>query len=287
MQVFTRIPGLQDHLLSQGDQGHKIAFVPTMGALHAGHLSLIDKAHELADKVVASIFVNPAQFNDVKDLEHYPRPLFQDLKLLEDNQTNTLFLPGTEDIYPPGIDLQVNVDFNQLTQVMEGVYRPGHFEGVIKVVSRLLDIVKPNYLIMGQKDFQQVTIIRHMIEQLKLPVSLVANPIVRESDGLALSSRNVRIDPTLRRGANAIYQCLKEAEKKWRYASPVQVRERGMAHLRDAGFRPEYFAVVDGYSLDRISEWDQHDFIVICVAAWLGNVRLIDNLILQEPASHS
>ncbi|MDH3244325.1 MAG: pantoate--beta-alanine ligase [Saprospiraceae bacterium] len=282
MHVFTQVSGLQKQVATARERNNRIAFVPTMGALHEGHLSLIEKAQEVADYVVVSIFVNPTQFNDPKDLEMYPRPLSSDIAKLEAIGADVLFLPSVQEIYPAELDFVVDVDFGLLTRVLEGVYRPGHFEGVIKVVYRLLEITQPDVLIMGQKDFQQVAIIRYMIQELHLPVELIANPIVREADGLALSSRNVRIDPSQRPRANSIFYILSEAKTIWHSTTPTEVNRVGVSKLEQAGFRVEYYEVVDGHTLETVEQWDQHEYLVICVAAWLGQVRLIDNMILQD-----
>jgi pantoate--beta-alanine ligase len=282
MKVLAHIHQLHDQLseLKSLNPVARIGFVPTMGALHQGHLQLILKAKENCEIIVCSIFVNPTQFNDPKDLEKYPRPLAKDIQLLTSTEVRVLFLPSDVEIYPPGLDLAVRVDLSYLTEVMEGPTRPGHFDGVITVVKRLLDIVQPEYLIMGQKDYQQQAIIGAMIKQLQIPTRLVTHPTLRDKDGLALSSRNVRIDPNLRPSANILYLTLQKAKLLMSNHAPDQVSNICSSLIEQQGFKIEYFSIVDGFTLQPVFEWDDHQKIVACVAAWLGDVRLIDNEIL-------
>ncbi|MBK8502754.1 MAG: pantoate--beta-alanine ligase [Saprospiraceae bacterium] len=280
MHVFTTVNQIQTFLTKERRKGRTIAFVPTLGALHQGHLTLMKHAGQLADLVVCSIFVNPTQFNEPKDLEKYPRPLREDIHLLTSVEVQVLFLPTDDEIYPPGVDLTVRANLFYLTEVMEGPTRPGHFEGVITVVKRLLDIVQPDYLIMGQKDYQQQAIIGAIIQQFQIPTKLVTHPTLRDHDGLALSSRNVRIDPKLRLTANILYLTLQKAKLLMSSHTPDQVRDICSSLITDHGFTIEYFAIVDGFTLQTVFEWADHQKILACVAAWLGDVRLIDNEIL-------
>ena len=281
MQVFTTVHQLRKFLDKHRKRERTIGFVPTLGALHAGHLSLMHHAGQIADLVVASIFVNPTQFNDPKDLEKYPRPLAQDIHVLSTNKVDVLFLPPAEEVYPKELHVDVPIDISHLTYVLEGPNRPGHFEGVVTVVKRLLDIVTPNYLIMGQKDYQQQAIIGSMIDQLKLPCKLIIHPTERDQDGLALSSRNSRIDPGLRPIANTLYLALKQARSLTMTKSPADVAKISTEKIIKAGFKLEYFSIVDGITLQPIGEWKDSETVVACVAAWLGDVRLIDNLRLK------
>ncbi len=282
MEVYTMVSSYQKRLTTIHTENHTIAFVPTMGALHSGHLELMHTAKRQADLVVASIFVNPTQFNEKSDLLNYPKPLDQDIHLLENNEVDILFLPTTAQVYPPGLDLGLDVEFGNLTQVMEGKYRPGHFDGVVMVVHRLLDIIRPDFLIMGQKDLQQMTIIQSMIQQVDLPVKLIAHPIVREASGLALSSRNVRIPDELKPNAVTLFKTLEWAYEQKNAFSPQEITNAAIARIKAAGFKPEYFTVVDGDTLTAIEDWSETDKPVACVAAWLGGVRLIDNMRLYE-----
>ncbi len=285
MLLFKKVSALHTFLEHSRAKGSSIAFVPTMGALHQGHLSLIQQAQSKCDIVVCSIFVNPTQFNDTKDLNKYPRTLVQDIDLLEEVAADVLFLPPVEEVYPPGMDTTLALNFGDLDQVMEGTFRPGHFEGMAQVVKRLLDIVQPDALFMGQKDFQQFTIVLHMLKQLAMPVELVMCPIVRESDHLAMSSRNRRLAPDIRQQATIIYQALLQGKTDIDKHSPSELTERAMQQLAIPGFKPEYFEIVDGYSLQPITQWEGHEYIVACTAVWAGDVRLIDNMIFKQKAN--
>jgi pantoate--beta-alanine ligase len=279
MKIIKTVLELQHWLATERLAGHTIGFVPTMGALHEGHLTLVQRAHETCSRTVASIFVNPTQFNDPKDLAKYPRMPEKDAELLGSVGCHAIFLPNVEEIYPPGKDLTLRVKFGQLDKVMEGHFRPGHFDGMATVVKRLLDIVQPHQLFMGQKDFQQLTIVREMLRLLGSPVELVMCPTIREDDGLAKSSRNMRLTPEMRAIAPIIYQTLSTAAQKIKESPIPQVQAWAMRQLADAGLRPEYFDIVDGITLQPVRKPAQSAFIVACVAAWAGDVRLIDNLV--------
>lgn len=264
------------------NQKTPVGFAPTMGALHQGHLELIRMAKRDGCLAVASIFVNPTQFNDPKDLEKYPRMAEADAALLLSVGCDVLFIPSVEEVYPPGIDLTIDLDFGSLDQVMEGEFRPGHFKGMATVVNRLLDIVRPQKLYMGQKDYQQLSIVRDMIRQLQLPVELVMCPTVREPDGLAMSSRNLRLTPDMRARAPQIHQTLLWAKEALENGQPaVEIQSAAMEKLTEAGFHPEYFDIVNGITLLPVSSIDDSSSIVACTAAFAGEVRLIDNLILK------
>ncbi|MCE7922762.1 MAG: pantoate--beta-alanine ligase [Haliscomenobacteraceae bacterium CHB4] len=281
MLLFKKVADLQSWLDSQRAKGDKIGFAPTMGALHDGHLELIRMAKRDGCLAVASIFVNPTQFNDPKDLEKYPRLPEKDAALLLGAHCDALFMPPVEEVYPPGIELTIELDFRQLDKVMEGVFRPGHFKGMATVVKRLLDIVQPQRLYMGQKDFQQLSIVRDMIRQLQLPVELVMCPTVREADGLAMSSRNMRLTPEMRTIAPVIHKTLQWAKKELEARPATEIGAEAMQRLSEAGLQPEYFDIVDGISLLPVARWAGSDFIVACTAAFAGEVRLIDNLVLK------
>ena len=282
MLVFKRVDPLQAYLDSCRSEGARVGFVPTMGALHEGHGSLLRCAGEENDLTVCSIFVNPTQFNESSDLEKYPRTPVKDVEMLSAVGTDVLFFPPVAEIYPPGVQIEVPGDFGRLGLVMEGAFRPGHFEGVARVVRRLLDIVRPHRLYMGQKDYQQYTIIQHLIDALELSVQLVRCPIVREADGLAMSSRNQRLSPAARRRAPAIYRVLEEARRALADADPPAVAARAWQQLERAGLRPEYFEIVDGRTLEPLETLAGIDHAVACAAAWAGEVRLIDNVLLLE-----
>ena len=287
MLLFKKVADLQVFVKQSRSNGSSVGFVPTMGALHQGHLTLIQQAKEHCDLVVCSIFVNPTQFNDAGDLEKYPRTLSQDINLLEGVGCDLLFFPDVEEVYPPGLNTELSLDLGQLDQVMEGAFRPGHFEGMAQVVKRLLDIVLPDVLFMGQKDFQQFTIVQEMLQQLNLPTKLFVVPIVRESDNLAMSSRNRRLEPHIRDRAIVLYQALSQVKEDLGKASPAKLQSKAIEQMSIPDFKPEYFEIVDGYTLQAIENWDTHEYIVACTAVWAGDVRLIDNMILKGPKKRS
>ena len=281
MLIFKKVADLQGWLDAERAAGRSVGFAPTMGALHDGHLDLVRMAKRECDRAVASIFVNPTQFNDPKDLEKYPRTPEKDAALLLSAGCDALFMPPVAEVYPPGADVTIRLDFGQLDKVMEGVFRPGHFAGMATVVNRLLDIVRPQRLYMGQKDFQQLSIVRDMLSQLNSPIELVMCPTRREPDGLAMSSRNLRLTPEMRAAAPAIYQTLQWAKEAFQSRSAAVVQAEAMKKLEGAGLKPEYFDIVDGISLLPVAQWADSNFVVACVAAFAGEVRLIDNLVLK------
>ncbi|MBP6397435.1 MAG: pantoate--beta-alanine ligase [Saprospiraceae bacterium] len=282
MKRITSVNSLQRTLNTYRKQGLTIGFVPTMGALHAGHLSLIRQSAKKNDIVVCSIFVNPTQFNNASDLAKYPRTLKKDGQLLESAGCHLLFAPSVDEIYPPGLDTEVKFSFKGLDKMMEGRFRPGHFKGMAQVVKRLLDLVQPHDLYMGQKDFQQFTIVAHMIKTLKLPIQLVVCPIMREAHGLAMSSRNERLNADLRARAALIYKTLKAAKTKLKSMAVSDVEKWAMQKMEVPDFKPEYFSIVDGYTLKPVENPESHDYIVACTAIWAGEVRLIDNMIYKN-----
>ncbi|MBP6794795.1 MAG: pantoate--beta-alanine ligase [Saprospiraceae bacterium] len=280
MLVFVDVSTITDWLQSLKKSGKSIGFVPTMGALHSGHISLIEASRSNTDITVCSIFVNPTQFNDPTDLAKYPRTYEADCKLLISGKCDVLFYPGIHEIYPENKP-EIKVDLNGLDSVMEGTHRPGHFKGVVQVVHRLLDIVKPDKLYMGQKDFQQFTIIEHMIKSLQLPVELVVCPIAREPHGLAMSSRNERLSKEGRQKAGQIFTILSKSISLRQSQGPKQIARALLEELNHEPFKPEYVEIVDRYSLRPIDSWQAEGTQVICTAVWLEGVRLIDNIILN------
>lgn len=259
----------------------KVSFIPTMGALHEGHLSLVDKGKELGDLVVCSIFVNPTQFNEASDLEKYPRTVSADLRKLIDRGCDMVFLPDVSEIYPDRVDTRIDLDLEGIDKPMEGQHRPGHFQGVVRVVKRLLDIVDTDFLIMGQKDYQQYRIIERMIEKLDLPVEIVMGDTLREPSGLAMSSRNARLSAEERDKASVIYAALKSIEKNFRSGDPVELVRKAWSRLEESGLEPEYIELVDGDTLLPIVKSRDYSKVVVAAAARLGQVRLIDNVIIQ------
>jgi pantoate--beta-alanine ligase len=280
MQTFVKNSALQRRIAYLRTQGKTIGFSPTMGALHEGHLSLMEYSKNLCDYSVCSIFVNPTQFNEASDLEKYPRTLAADKKLLKKIDLDILYAPTVDQIYPKNLSTEVKIDLEGLDKRLEGAFRPGHFEGVVQVVKRLLDIVRPDKLFMGQKDFQQFTIIAHMIRELGLPVELVVVPIKREKDGLAMSSRNVRLTPHFRKQALVLSRMLSYAAQTVENDEFVKIKNTAVDQIEAAGLKVEYFELIDGYTLLPVSSKEDSDYIVAVVAAWAGDVRLIDNAIL-------
>lgn len=282
MLLFKSVEALQTFLQKKRTEGLQIGFAPTMGALHQGHASLIKKAKADNDICVCSIFVNPTQFNDPKDLEKYPRTEGQDIKILASLGNDVLFYPTVDAVYPKNLHLPT-FDFGKVDKVMEGKFRPGHFDGVVEVVYRLLDIVQPDRLYMGQKDFQQFTLIQHMLQQMQSKTKLVVCPIIREADGLALSSRNVRLTLENRKKAPTISQILHQLND-W-IANGLSIRKveaKAIAQLNEIpDFKPEYLEIVDGYTLQPIDNINDSDYVVVCAAVWTGEIRLIDNVVLK------
>jgi pantoate--beta-alanine ligase len=277
MQVVKHINDLKAILKQKREAGLSIGFVPTMGALHEGHLSLVEVAGMQTGFVVVSIFVNPTQFNDKGDLERYPRDVQKDAGLLDKTACQLIFAPEVDEIYPEPDTRQFN--FGLLEQVMEGKFRPGHFNGVAQVVSKLFAFVEPDKAFFGQKDFQQLAIINAMVKKLNLPVEIVSCPIIRESDGLAMSSRNMLLTPEQRENAVHISTTLFEAVNKKDLFSVEDLCEWVVKRINENPFLDtEYFEIVDSVTLQPIKSWSDSGFKVGCVAVHCGKIRLIDNI---------
>ncbi|MBO7199785.1 MAG: pantoate--beta-alanine ligase [Bacteroidales bacterium] len=275
MEVFTRIADLKATINQHKVNGKTIGFVPTMGALHEGHLSLIRTAKEHCDIAVVSIFVNPIQFNNPEDLRTYPRTLEADCEKLETVGCDMVFAPSAEEMYPEPATETYN--FGELEAVMEGPQRPGHFAGVATVVHRLFNIVEPKKAFFGEKDFQQLAIIQSLVKQLSLPVEIVPCPIVRADDGLALSSRNMRLSAEARKIAPQIYATLKNSVERSHTANVDEVKKYVIDTLVSLKvFEPEYFEIVNDTTLQPIANWSEARGVVGCIAVWLDGVRLID-----------
>ena len=275
MEVFSTIKTLREAVATAKASGKTIGFVPTMGALHEGHLSLIRTAKEHCDTVVVSIFVNPIQFNNPEDLRTYPRTLEADCEKLQTVGCDMVFAPSAEEMYPEPATETYN--FGELEAVMEGPQRPGHFAGVATVVHRLFNIVEPKKAFFGEKDFQQLAIIQSLVKQLSLPVEIVPCPIVRADDGLALSSRNMRLSAEARQIAPQIYATLKNSVEKSHAASVDEVKKYVIDTLVNLKvFEPEYFEIVNDTTLQPIKNWSEAQGVVGCIAVWLDGVRLID-----------
>lgn len=280
--VIDNVASLQKIINQNKEKGRQIGFVPTMGALHQGHLSLVRKSKKENDITIVSIFVNPTQFNDKKDLDKYPRSLEADLSLLLTAKADVLFAPRVDEIYPDGSDKSSDIDLGGLDKYMEGAFRPGHFKGVAQVVKRLLDIVTPDRLYMGQKDFQQFTIIDYMIKSLKINTELIVCRILREPNGLAMSSRNERLSKETREKSGIIFKTLKAVKKNMLLHSVDALEKYAMKRLNTHPFIPEYFTICDGYTLKPVKNIKEISYAVACVAVWGDGVRLIDNIILKK-----
>ena len=279
MLLIETISELNKKLKSFGNSAI-VGFVPTMGALHDGHLSLVEQAVAETDKVVVSIFVNPTQFNNSKDLERYPRTLDADLKLLEKTGCDIVFAPRVNEIYPEPDNRKF--DFGTLETEMEGKHRPGHFNGVAQVVSRLFEIVKPSKAYFGLKDFQQLAIIKNMVMQLNLPVEIVSCPIVREESGLAMSSRNELLSAEERKNAAVISEILFEAKELTGEKSVNELKNWIVETInKNKYLSVEYVDIVDDVQLQPIKNWSEKAIKVCCVAVFCGKVRLIDNIVFN------
>ena len=275
MIVVETIKGLKQELEKYSSKN--IGFVPTMGALHDGHISLVKRSVEENDVTVVSVFVNPTQFNDKADLERYPRTEEADKKLLKAAGCDIVFMPQVEEMYPEEDTRKFN--FGCIETVMEGKYRPGHFNGVAQIVSKLFYAVEPTRSYFGEKDFQQVAIIRDMVRQLNLPVEIIACPIIREESGLARSSRNELLSAEERKKAALISQVLSKSVNFAKEMSVDEVKNWVIDQFKvDDVFKMDYYDVVDGNTLQSISSWDESDYIVGCIAVYCGKIRLIDNI---------
>lgn len=281
MKVVHTIKELQEELSTLRQQGKSVGLVPTMGALHAGHASLVKRCVAENDVTVVSDFVNPTQFNDLNDLKKYPRTLEADCQLLETCGASFVFAPSVEEIYPEP-DTR-HFSYAPLDTVMEGAFRPGHFNGVCQIVSKLFGIVKPDRAYFGEKDFQQLAIIREMVKQMKFPLEIVGCPIVREADGLALSSRNSRLNDEERKNALNISKTLFESRNFAASHNVAETKQFVEEAINQApGLRLEYFELVDGRTLQSIQNWEDTDYAVGCITVFCGEVRLIDNIKYKE-----
>ncbi|WP_341836324.1 pantoate--beta-alanine ligase [Chitinophaga pollutisoli] len=278
MYLFKRVADLGQALGQEKKAGKRIGFAPTMGALHQGHISLIQSAKQETDIVVASIFVNPTQFNDPKDFEKYPSTLEQDILLLTAAGVDYLFLPSVAEMYPAGPDAEhPHYDFGYIESVLEGAYRPNHFQGVGIIVHKLLEAVRPDDLFMGQKDFQQCMIVKRLLEITGSSTQLHICPTLREADGLAMSSRNMRLTPGQRATAVEISRTLQWVKDNLGTRPFSGLRAEGLARLEDAGFAPDYLELASGNDL-RLLDAPEDGPMAILVAARLGDIRLIDNM---------
>jgi pantoate--beta-alanine ligase len=276
--TVTTIAAVREHVARWHEAGERVVFVPTMGNLHAGHVSLIEAARKLGQRFVASIFVNPMQFGPNEDFAHYPRTPTNDARMLSDAGCDLMFMPEVGEMYPNGANQATRVEVPGISSILCGEFRPGHFEGVATIVAKLFHIVDPDVAIFGEKDFQQLTVIRRMVADLCLRVEIVGAPTVREADGLAMSSRNQYLDEAQRKVAPTIYRQLQQAVAalKAGVRDFARIETAGIAALNDAGFRTDYFKVRDAQSLAQAQPDTQH--FAVLTAARLGKARLIDNV---------
>jgi len=277
MEIISTIKLLRTFIVKSKTAGHSIGFVPTMGALHEGHLELMRRAKRENDMLVVSIFVNPIQFNNKEDLKKYPRTMEQDSFMLESVGCDLLFAPDVAEMYPEPIPDQYN--FGLLAEVMEGASRPGHFNGVAIVVRKLLEIVQPDKAYFGEKDFQQLAIIQQLVKMIALPVEIISCPIVREKDGLAMSSRNRRLTETERFVAPVIFRTLERAVKLNTVLSPEELKNWITYKFKSQPkFKIDYVEIADSTHLQPVKHWNDVNGVHVFVAVFLGNVRLIDNM---------
>jgi pantoate--beta-alanine ligase len=281
MILFKRLADLQNWLNIHRAGGKKTGFVPTMGALHEGHMRLIESCRSVADLSICSIFVNPAQFNDPMDFEKYPVSLEKDIEMLAKAGTDLLFLPTVREIYPAGNKGLETYDLGGLESILEGRYRPGHFQGVCQVMSRLLKGVNPDDLFMGQKDYQQCLVVQRLIRILQIPVRFHTIPTVREADGLAQSSRNRRLSPPQRKNAVAISRALDDIREKLVPGDTGPLLEKAREKLDAAHFKTDYISIVRANDLQPIGNWNGKEKAIALIAAVQGEVRLIDNMQLN------
>jgi pantoate--beta-alanine ligase len=278
MYQATSVTELRQYVQHWKDHGQSIAFIPTMGNLHAGHMSLIEKGQSLSDRTICSIFVNPMQFGPNEDWDHYPRSLERDIEQLEASGCDLVYLPTASELYPQGLDRISKVQVTDLTDDYEGAHRPGHFTGVATVVLKLFNIVNPDVSVFGKKDFQQYRVISKMVEDFNLDVQIIGQETTREESGLATSSRNQYLDDSQKQQAALIYQTLQQTARQIDEGERdfKALEKRALAQLDDAGFKTDYFTVCNAETLSPASDGDRD--LVILVTAALGDTRLLDNI---------
>jgi pantoate--beta-alanine ligase len=283
MVIFKKVADIQAYIAKQRADKARIGFVPTMGALHKGHISLIEKAKSDGNFVVASIFINPTQFNDKEDFDKYPITTGEDILMLTEAGCDALLLPSIGEMYPDGTDRMQTYDFGYLETILEGALRASHFKGVGQIVARLLDIVQPDMLYMGQKDYQQCMVVKHLLGQIyngSAPEMIIC-PTSREPDGLAMSSRNRRLTEPQRALAGLLYQCLVSIQAKQQTDKFSIVQKECNDLLTEKGLQPDYIALADADDLTLLNDYEPGRKMVALIAAKLGNVRLIDNMIIN------
>ena len=281
MIILNEVSALKKVIDKAASENRSMGFVPTMGALHAGHLSLINSAKKSTDITICSIFVNPVQFNDPKDYEKYPVTIEKDVEFLENAGTDFLFLPSVSEMYPGGTKDLEHYDLGYLESILEGKYRPGHFQGVAQVMARLLDFTEPDQLFMGQKDYQQCMVVQKLIDTKKLKTRLVICPTIRESDGLAMSSRNLRLNSEERKKATAIFEALRFVKANITEGDLAHLEIEAAMMLSAKGFKVDYLEIAKADDLELLNEWNGRDKLVVLTAAFLNEIRLIDNILID------
>jgi pantoate--beta-alanine ligase len=282
MIVFKKASDLHRHLKTQVGNSLKTGFVPTMGALHQGHLSLLETAKKTTGLAVCSIFINPTQFNDPKDFQKYPVTIEKDIYQLEKNGVDILFLPDVQEIYPHGTTALERYDLGYLENILEGQYRPGHFQGVCQVMRRLLDIVQPHHLFMGQKDYQQCLVVKRLLEIMQSTIIFHSSPTLREQDGLAMSSRNMRLNASERKNAAAIFEALSYLKKNIRPGSLITLIDETKLILVEKDFKIDYVETANSETLQLVHDWDGKQKLVALIGAFQQQVRLIDNMVIGK-----
>ncbi|MEO6455107.1 MAG: pantoate--beta-alanine ligase [Ginsengibacter sp.] len=277
MIIFKKATALQDYLQKHIITKSSIGFIPTMGALHRGHISLLKKSKQIADKTLCSIFVNPSQFNNPDDFKKYPVKTEQDIFLLEKTGCDVLFLPDIKEIYPHGFNKE-SFNLGNLENILEGKFRPDHFQGVGMVVKNLIEIINPTYLLAGQKDYQQCLVLQRILQFINSGTELIICPTVRENDGLAMSSRNLRLNEKQRALAPEIYHTLSYIKQHIKPGSLKHLKDTGINLLTKKGFRVDYVEIAGTMDLQTVDVWDGSDPVIILAAAYINDIRLIDNL---------
>jgi len=280
MMIFKHIRDIQPYLQTRQNNGLTTGFVPTMGALHKGHISLVSKAKKEADVVVSSIFINPTQFNDPKDFDKYPVTLDKDIYVLEKAGCDVLFLPAVAEMYPEGLQSPKKYELGYLETVLDGAFRPGHFQGVCQVVEKLVRIVQPNKLFLGQKDYQQCMVIKKLVGLLGVNTTIIIAPTQRELDGLAMSSRNTRLTEADRARAPLIYKTLQMIKQEIKPGDISELKTKAITILTAENFKVDYIEIAAADNLQLLDHWDGVTPLVVLAAAFIGEVRLIDNLLL-------
>ncbi len=282
MIIYKHIKDFKKYIRNKKHTAGSVGLVPTMGALHEGHLSLLKECKKMSQITVASIFVNPTQFNNPDDFKKYPKTIEHDVLLLEESGCDVLFLPDEKEIYPDKKSQEKHFDLGYLETILEGKFRPGHFQGVCLVVEKLLNIVEPDFLFMGQKDFQQCMVIKRLIEIMQVNIQLIICPILREESGLAMSSRNLRLNAAERILAAQLHEALASIKSNRNTENFQSLKNKAVIELENKGFKAEYLELAKKNNLDLVTDFNGKEDLVLLIAAYLNQVRLIDNLFIND-----